>query len=272
MKKQVFICIILGYTLVIAQEAATVIRSQLSRAPRAQTESISGKIAAKQQELDSMIRSIPGAVPLINEWQKLDQQVKGLEDKAGVTQLLLEFAQYQEEACRFQRTNAKSREILRKIGDLNKEIRQITKTEQQKIDNLYEQIESADESQQKALGSQMKPYQQAIQSKSKQQVNAMKKLNTELRNLPELRKIMEEASVISEKIKKAVNSIKKQVLEINKKKQEIMNKLSQQVAQSELSEKIYDTQDAWGTLRRNLTKQDPCKQDTRRPTYLQYLN
>lgn len=88
MKKQVIICIILGYTLVNAKEASTVVRSKASSAPRAQSESISGKIAAKQQELDSLVRSIPEAGPLINEWQKLDQQVKGLEDKAGITQLL----------------------------------------------------------------------------------------------------------------------------------------------------------------------------------------
>lgn len=273
MKKHLYYYLILATALQLyAEEEIAVTRTRRS-GNTGQAESLKGKIVAKQREVESTIQSIPGATDLVNQWKKFDQQIKNLEDTHGITPLINTLNSYHEKACQFQRTNSQSREIMRKIGNLRNEIDQKTKSEQQKINNLYEEIESTnDANKQKVIGSQIKQYQQSIQSKSKDKISQMDALNKELRQLHEIQEILSDAREVSTQLRQAASKIKSQVNALEKNKQNVIDKLSQLVARSELSDKIYDGQDALNNLKRNMARQDPCLSDITRPSYIQYLN
>ncbi len=271
MKKSLVLVFIITISAHIVAE--DVIITQQARSSVAQSESLKGKIASKQRELEASIQSLPGAAELINQWKKLDQQIQSLEDTNGITPLIQKLNKFHEKACRVQRTNPQSREILRKIGNVRNEIDHSTKSEQQKINALYQEIEDTnDQSKQKSVGSQMEQYQKIIQSKSKNSLKQLEALNQELRSLPEIQEIIDSAREVSKEIRAAATKIKSQVTRLEKSKTEITDKLSQLIAQSELADKIYDAQDAWANLKRNLARQDPCLPDVARPSYLQYLN
>lgn len=187
-----------------------------------------------KKQLKQQVLTHSQASELIKSIESIDKQMKGLENRAGITPLYERFDQLRQEICLLQRSNPQAIQILKDIKAQRKSIKRKTKREQSLIKTLTKKLQRAnadgDQYEAKRISNRITQLQKEIAQKSSVEKNRMRSLNKQLAQIPAFKEKLQKVRTLDKEIYNKAKNIKEQMLQLKKQSDAAYERLNTLIA------------------------------------------